>query len=66
MEIYKKSGLTITFDYKDIEALKKSSEPIYIYKDIGLEENNITMSIEEAEWLKDKLEIYIEKFKKLN
>lgn len=65
MEERYKSGLTITFDFGTVEESFNKEEPIYIYKDIGFEENNITMSVEEAEWLKSQLEVFITKLKDL-
>lgn len=61
-----KSGLVVTLDYGTIEESKDKKEPIYIYKDIGLEENNITMSIEEAKWLRDNLDDLIHKLSENN
>lgn len=50
------SGLVATLDFGNVEKSKGKDEPIYIYKDIGFEENNITMSIEETKWLISKLQ----------
>lgn len=46
-----KSGLAVTLDFETVEDSLDKEFPIYIYKDEGLIENNIVMTIEEAEWL---------------
>lgn len=46
-----KSGLVVTLDFETVEDSLDKEFPIYIYKDEGLIENNIVMTIEETEWL---------------
>lgn len=46
-----KSGLVATLDFNTVENSKGKAEPVYIYKDEGFTENNITMSIDETKWL---------------
>lgn len=56
MEYKHESGLVATYDFGTVkDAIMNDADPIYIYKDIGFTENNITMSIEEAKWLCVKL-----------
>lgn len=63
MEYTHKSGLVATFDYGTVkEAIINDGDPIYIYKDEGLEENNIKMSIEETKWLINKLQALVDAF----
>lgn len=63
MEYKHESGLTATFDFDTAkEAVLCGGEPIYIYKDEGFTENNITMTIDEAKWLVLKLKNLIKAF----
>ncbi|MEK4025417.1 hypothetical protein [Sporosarcina sp. FSL W7-1283] len=65
MEFKYGSGLVATYDFGTLkEAILNDREPIYIYKDEGFTENNITMSIEETKWLIDKLQKLVNTFEK--
>lgn len=56
MEAKHESGLVVTLDFETIEDSIDEEYPIYIYKDEGLVENNIVLSVEETNWLIKELE----------
>lgn len=58
-----KSGLVTMLDFETVEDSLDKEFPIYIYKDEGLIENNIVMTIEEAEWLIKELKKIINALK---
>lgn len=59
MKAKHKSGLAAMLDYGTVEESKGVAEPIYVYKDEGLTENNITLSVEEAKWLIKELQYLV-------